>query len=59
MVIKALETSLGNFFFRSRFSAWLWSTSTGSPFYVVRLVGAVLISIILVARAWKLFLYTR
>jgi len=59
MATMGLETALGNFFFRSKYSIWLWSTSTGSPFYVVRLVGAVLISLILVARAGKLFVYTR
>lgn len=54
-----IESRVGNFFFRSRFSEWLWNFSTSSPFQVIRIIGAVLISVLLVARAANLFLYTK
>lgn len=54
-----LETTVGNFFFRSKYANWLWERSTSSPFQVVRVIGAVLISVLLVARAANLFLYTK
>lgn len=55
----AAESKFSNFLFRSKFANGIWDFSTASPFYVVRLVGAVLISVVLVARCGRLFLHTR
>ena len=54
-----IESQVGNFVFRSKYSEWLWNFSTSSPFQIVRIIGAVIISVLLVARAAKLFLYTK
>ena len=43
----------------ARFSDWLWNTHVGSPSYFVRLLGAVAISLILVGRSYRLFIFTR
>ena len=51
-----LAQSLGNFFFRSRYSAWLWNTSISAPYRVVRIIAMTLIAWILLARSWRLFL---
>lgn len=53
------ESKVGNFLFRSKWANGVWDFSTASPFYVVRLVGAVLISVVLVGRCGRLFLHTR
>ena len=53
------ESKVGNFFFKSKYAKKFWHLSAKSPFYVVRLVGAVLISMVFAARCARLFLRTR
>lgn len=47
--------SLGNLCFRSKYSDSLWNTSISAPFRVVRVAAMTLISLILLARSWRLF----
>lgn len=51
--------SLGNLCFRSRYSDYLWNTSISAPYRVVRVAAMMLISLILLARSWRLFVRYR
>ena len=50
-----VSQSLGNLCFRSRFSDYLWNTSISAPYRVARLAAMTFISLILLARSWRLF----
>ena len=47
--------SLGNLCFRSTYSDYLWNTSISAPYRVVRIAAMTVISLILLARSWRLF----
>ena len=51
--------SLGNLCFRSKYSDSLWNTSISAPFRVIRVAAMTLISLILLARSWRLFVRYR
>ena len=51
--------SLGNLCFRSRYSDYLWNTSISAPYRVTRVAAMTLISLILLARSWRLFVRYR
>ena len=51
-----LSQFLGNLCFRSRYSTYLWNTSISAPYRVVRLAAMTLISLLLLARSWRLFI---
>ena len=51
--------SLGNLCFRSRYSENLWNTSISAPHRVVRVAAMTIISLILLARSWRLFVRYR
>lgn len=47
---------LGDFMFRSSFSNWLWNTSVGHSWRIIRLAGMIVIAVILTARSIRLYL---
>ena len=51
--------SLGNLCFRSKYSDYLWNTSILAPYRVVRVAAMTLISLILLARSYRLFVRYR
>ena len=55
VVEGGIAQSLGNFFFRSKYSGWLYNTSVSAPFRLVRLAAMTLIAWILLGRSWRLF----
>ena len=51
-----LFQALGNLCFRSKYSDQLWTTSISAPYKIVRVAAMTLISLILLARSWRLFI---
>ena len=47
---------LGNLCFRSKYSTYLWNTSISAPYRVIRIAAMTLISLLLLARSWRLFI---
>ncbi len=45
----------GNLCFRSKYSDYLWNTSISAPYRIVRIAAMTLISLLLLARSWRLF----
>ena len=53
--MQSIKQQLEGFFFDSPFSNWLWKTSVSHSWRVIRLAGMLLISIILTARSYRLY----
>ncbi|BDA49903.1 hypothetical protein COCOBI_15-0310 [Coccomyxa sp. Obi] len=53
---RSMLKRLGDFMFRSSFSNWLWNTSVGHSWRVIRLAGMLVIAVILTARSIRLYL---
>ena len=53
--MQRIKLQLEGFFFASPFSNWLWNTSVSHSWRVIRLAGMLLISIILTARSYRLY----
>ncbi|DBB06980.1 TPA: hypothetical protein ACH3X1_011572 [Trebouxia sp. C0004] len=51
-----LSQYLGNLCFRSKYSTYLWNTSISAPYRVIRIAAMTLISLLLLARSWRLFI---
>ncbi len=51
-----LSQYLGNLCFRSKYSTCLWNTSISAPYRVIRIAAMTLISLLLLARSWRLFI---
>ena len=51
-----LSQFLGNLCFRSKYSTYLWNTSISAPYRVTRIAAMTLISLLLLARSWRLFI---
>ena len=51
-----LSQYLGNLCFRSNYSTYLWNTSISAPYRVIRIAAMTLISLLLLARSWRLFI---
>ncbi|KAL0019574.1 hypothetical protein WJX79_009320 [Trebouxia sp. C0005] len=47
---------LGNLCFRSKYGTYLWNTSISAPYRVIRIAAMTLISLLLLARSWRLFI---
>ncbi|KAL3160378.1 hypothetical protein ABBQ32_010705 [Trebouxia sp. C0010 RCD-2024] len=55
IVEGGLFQSVGNLCFRSTYSDYLWKTSVSAPYRVIRVAAMTLISLLLLARSWRLF----
>ena len=51
-----LSQFLGNLCFRSKYSTSLWNTSISAPYRAIRIAAMTLISLLLLARSWRLFI---
>ena len=51
-----LSQYLGNLCFRSKYSTYLWNTSISAPYRVIRIAAMTVISLLLLARSWRLFI---
>ncbi len=51
-----LSQYLGNLCFRSKYSTYLWNTSISAPYRIIRIAAMTLISLLLLARSWRLFI---
>lgn len=51
-----LSQFLGNLCFRSKYSTSLWNTSISAPYRAIRIAAMTLVSLLLLARSWRLFI---